>query len=168
MSMQQMHTKLVKQQWGGKILSLYHKVAFFMYERVVFWEYGRAMGITFLGKSEHMRYINFGKFYIEETKKDSQKIFKRVFHLSKEKEKWLFVGVASYPKLLRTAIFKCSLACSERFQVLVGGGGFALEMQWSTLDVVMSLVCCMSSSLIFFIVSCMFTQFLTIQNNNNS
>lgn len=26
---------------GGKILSLYHKVAFFMYERAVFWEYGR-------------------------------------------------------------------------------------------------------------------------------
>ena len=90
---------------GGKILSLYHKVAFFMYERVVFWEYGRAMGITFLGKSEHMRYINFGKFYIEETKKDSQK-FSNVFFISqKKKEKWLFVGVASYPKLLITAFF---------------------------------------------------------------
>ena len=102
MSMQ-MHTKLVKQQWGGKILSLYHKVAFFMYERAVFGEYGRAMGITFLGKSEHMRYINFGKFGTLKKQKRFSKIFKRVFHLSKEKEKWLFVGVASYPKLLRTA-----------------------------------------------------------------
>lgn len=135
---------------GGKILSLYHKVAFFMYERAVFWEYGRAMGITFLGKSEHMRYINFGKFYIEETKKDSQKFSNAFFISQKKKEKWLFVGVASYPKLLRTAFFKRLLACSGRFQVLVGGGGFALEMQWSTLDVVMSLVCCMSSSLVFF------------------
>lgn len=57
-----------------------------MYERVVFWEYGRAMGITFLGKSEHMRYINFGKFYIEETKKDSQK-FSNAFFISQKKKK---------------------------------------------------------------------------------
>ena len=60
---------------GGKILSLYHKVAFFMYERVVFWEYGRAMGITFLGKSEHMRYINFGKFGTLKKQKKILKIF---------------------------------------------------------------------------------------------
>lgn len=149
MSMQ-MHTKLVKQQWGGKILSLYHKVAFFMYERAVFWEYGRAMGITFLGKSEHMRYINFGKFYIEETKKILKNFQTRFSSLKRKKKNGFFVGVASYPKLLRTAFFKRLLACSGRFQVLVGGGGFALEMQWSTLDVVMSLVCCMSSSLVFF------------------
>ena len=71
---------------GGKILSLYHKVAFFMYERAVFWEYGRAMGITFLGKSEHMRYINFGKFYIEETKK-ILKSFQTRFSSLKRKKK---------------------------------------------------------------------------------
>ena len=60
-------------------------------------------GITFLGKSEHMRYINFGKFGTLKKQKRFSKIFKRVFHFSKEKEKLLFVGVASYPKLLRTA-----------------------------------------------------------------
>ena len=135
---------------GGKILSLYHKVAFFMYERAVFWEYGRAMGITFLGKSEHMRYINFGKFYIEETKKILKSFQTRFSSLKRKRKMAFFVGVASYPKLLRTTFFKRLLACSGRFQVLVGGGGFALEMQWSTLDVVMSLVCCMSSSLVFF------------------
>ena len=68
------------------------------------WEkFGRATGVTFLGKSEHMRYINFGKFYIEKTKK-ILKIFQTAFfHLSKEKEKWLGGVAAGYPILLRTA-----------------------------------------------------------------
>ena len=98
-----MHTKFVKKKWGGKILSLYHKVAFFMYEREVFGEYGRAMCITFLGKSEHMRYINFGKFYIEKTKKILKHFQTAFFHLSKEKETWLGGVAAGYPILLRTA-----------------------------------------------------------------
>jgi len=85
-------------------LSLYHKVAFFMYEREVFGEYGRAMGITFLGKSEHMRYINFGKFYIEETKK-ILKNFKRVFHLSKEKEKWLLGRRGKLSRIIKDRYF---------------------------------------------------------------
>jgi len=45
------------------------------------------MGITFLGKSEHMRYINFGKFGTLKKQKRFSKIFKRVFHFSKEKKK---------------------------------------------------------------------------------
>ena len=97
-----------KKREGQKILSLYHnKVAFLMYERGFFvGVYGRAMGITFLGKSEHMRYINFGKFYIEDKTKKILKIFPNAFFISqKKKEKWLFGGVASYPKLLRTAFF---------------------------------------------------------------
>jgi hypothetical protein len=44
------------------------------------------MGITFLGKSEHMRYINFGKFYIEETKKILKK-FSSAFFISQKKKK---------------------------------------------------------------------------------
>ena len=122
----QMHTKLVKQQWGGKILSLYHKVAFFMYERAVFWEYGRAMGITFLGKSEHMRYINFGKFYIEETKKILEN-FQTRFSSLKRKRKMAFCGRGKLSKIVEDRFFKRLLACSGRFQVFGGRGRFCFR-----------------------------------------
>ena len=90
---------------GGKIFSLYHKVAFFMYERAVFWNYGRAMGITFLGKSEHMRYINFGKFYIEETKKILKSFQTRFSSLKRKRKMVFFCGRGKLSKIVEDRFF---------------------------------------------------------------
>ena len=75
---------------------------------------GNGHNITFLGKSEHMRYINFGKFYIEETKK-ILKIFQTRFSSLKRKRKMAFYGRGKLSKIVEDRFFKRSLACSGRF-----------------------------------------------------
>ena len=62
------------------------------------------MGITFLGKSEHMRYINFGKFYIEETKK-ILKSFQTRFSSLKRKRKMAFCGRGKLSKIVEDRFF---------------------------------------------------------------
>ena len=63
------------------------------------------MGITFLGKSEHMRYINFGKFYIEETKKILKSFQTRFSSLKRKRKMVFFCGRGKLSKIVEDHFF---------------------------------------------------------------
>ena len=90
---------------GEKSLVYIIKWRFLCMNGRFFGKYGRAMGITFLGKSEHMRYINFGKFYIEETKKILKSFQTRFSSLKRKRKMFFFCGRGKLSKIVEDRFF---------------------------------------------------------------